>query len=64
MVVETDCLPLLGMITDCSTPDIAMLRWIAFIKSLNLEFHHIAGRDNPMWQICYPGLDMKMKRRW
>ena len=31
-----------------ATPDIAMLRWIDFIKSLNPEFHHIAGRDNPM----------------
>lgn len=25
VVVETDCLPLLGMIESCSTPDIAML---------------------------------------
>ena len=46
VVVETDCLPLLGMITSCSTPDIAMLRWIAYIKSLNPEFKHIAGKDN------------------
>ena len=46
VVVETDCLPLLGMIASCSTPDIAMLRWIAYIKSLNPEFKHIAGKDN------------------
>jgi hypothetical protein len=26
VVVETDCLSLLGMITSCSKPDIAMLR--------------------------------------
>ena len=38
VVVETDCLPLLGMISSCSTPDTAMLRWIAYIKSLNPEF--------------------------
>ena len=38
VIVETDCLPLLGMISSCSTPDIAMLCWIAYIKSLNLEF--------------------------
>lgn len=38
VMVEIDCLPLLGMITTCSTPDIAMLRWIAYIKSLNPEF--------------------------
>ncbi|MCO5559799.1 hypothetical protein L7F22_013403 [Adiantum nelumboides] len=28
VIVEIDYLPLLGMITSCSTPDIAMLRWI------------------------------------
>jgi hypothetical protein len=44
--VETDCLPLLGMIVNCSTPDIAMLRWIAYIRSLNPELCHIAGKDN------------------
>ena len=48
MVLETDCLPLLGMITSCSTSDVAMLRWIAYIKSLNPEFQHIAGKDNPV----------------
>ena len=46
VIVETDCLPLIGMIASCSTPDIAMLRWIAYIKSLNPEFRHIAGKDN------------------
>ena len=25
-----------------------MLRWIAYIKSLNPEFEHIAGKDNPV----------------
>ena len=35
VVVETDCLPLLEMIASCSTSDFAMLRWIAFIKSMN-----------------------------
>jgi len=35
MIVETDCLPLLGTISSCSTLDIAMLRWIAYIKSLS-----------------------------
>ena len=48
VVVETDCLPLLGMVTSCTTSDIAMLRWIAYIKSLNPEFKHIAGKDNPV----------------
>jgi len=48
MVLETDCLPLLGMITNCDTPDIAMLRWIAFIRMFNPELKHIAGKDNPV----------------
>jgi hypothetical protein len=26
VLVETDCLPIVGMINNCSTPDIAMLR--------------------------------------
>ncbi len=46
VVLETDCLPLLGMITNCSSPDIAMLRWIAYIKSLNPILMHIAGKEN------------------
>ena len=48
VVLETDCLPLLGMIADCSIPDIAMLRWIAYIKSLNLVLVHIIGKKNSM----------------
>jgi hypothetical protein len=34
------------MISGCNTPDIAMLRWIAYIKSLNPEIWHIAGKRN------------------
>lgn len=48
VVVETNCLLLLGMIVNCTTPDIAMLRWIAYIKSLNPEFKHIVGKNNPV----------------
>ncbi|KAL3681576.1 hypothetical protein R1sor_024532 [Riccia sorocarpa] len=46
VVLETDCLPLLGMIANCSTPDITMLRWIAYIRSLNPELRHIPGKKN------------------
>ena len=46
VVLETDCLPLLGMIANCSTPDIAMLRWIAYIRSLNPVLVHIVGKKN------------------
>jgi hypothetical protein len=48
IIIETDCMPLLGMIANCDTPDIAMLRWIAFIRMFNPELRHIAGKDNPV----------------
>ena len=48
VVLETDCLPLLGMISNCNSPDIAMLRWIAYIKLLNVVLKHITGKMNPV----------------
>jgi hypothetical protein len=48
VVIETDCLPILGMVSGCTTPDLVMLRWIAYIKSLNLQIRHISGKDNAM----------------
>jgi hypothetical protein len=48
VVIETDCLPILGMVSGCATPDLAMLRWIAHIKPLNPEIRHISGKDNAM----------------
>ena len=36
------------MVSECATPDLAMLRWIAYIKSLNPEIRHIYGKDNAM----------------
>ena len=48
VVVETDCLPLIGMVESCTTPDIAMLRWIAYIRTMNPELRHIKGKDNPV----------------
>ena len=29
VIIETDCLPILGMVSGCATLDLAMLRWIA-----------------------------------
>ncbi|KAL2650647.1 hypothetical protein R1flu_018775 [Riccia fluitans] len=46
VVIEIEHLPLLGMIMNCSIPNVAMLNWIAYIKSLNLEFKHIARKEN------------------
>ena len=48
MIIETDCLPILGMVSGCATPDLAMLRWIAYIKSLDPEIRHISRKDNAM----------------
>ena len=46
VVIETDCLPILGMMWCYTIPDVAMLRWIAYVKSLNPEVRHISGKDN------------------
>ncbi|KAL2614093.1 hypothetical protein R1flu_025785 [Riccia fluitans] len=48
VVLEMHCLLLLGMIANFLTLDIAMLRWIAYIKTLNPELRHIVGKDNPV----------------
>ena len=48
MIIEMDCLPILGMLSGCATPDLAMLRWIAYIKSLNPEIRHFSEKDNNM----------------
>ena len=46
VVIEMDCLPILGLISGCKTPDIAMLHWIAYIKSQNEEIWHVARKCN------------------
>ena len=48
MIIETDCLQIHGMVSGCTMSDLAMLRWIAYIKSLNPEIRHISGKDNAM----------------
>ena len=48
VVIEMDCLPVLRMMQCCTITDVAMLRWIAYIKSLNLDIAHISGKDNAM----------------
>lgn len=53
VVVETDCLPLLGIIVSCYTPNIAVVKWIIFIKSLNPGFNHIAEKDNRLRICCH-----------
>jgi hypothetical protein len=36
------------MIANCDTSDIAMFRWIVFIRMFHPKFKHIAGKDNPV----------------
>ena len=35
VIIEIDCLPILGMILGCATPHLSMLRWITYINSIN-----------------------------
>ena len=46
MVLEIKCLLLLGMIANSSILDIAMLRWIIYIKSMNHVLVHSIGKKN------------------
>ena len=45
-IVETDCAPLLGMITAADTPDVHMLRWVLFVRTFNPHIIHISGTAN------------------
>jgi hypothetical protein len=56
VVVETNCLPILGMMNNFLIPNIAMLRWIAY-----LEFSILLGKII-MLQICYQKQDMILKK--
>ena len=48
VVIEADCLPILGMVLGCATPNLAMLRLLSYIKSMNSEIRHISGKKNAM----------------
>ena len=48
VIIETDCLPILGMVSECAPLDLEMLRWIAYNTSLNPKIRHISGKDNTM----------------
>ena len=41
VIIETDCLPVLGIIANCDIPDQAMLRWCIYIRSINPEIRHL-----------------------
>lgn len=46
VLVEKNCLLLLEMIINFSTPHIIMLSWIFYTKLLNPIFKHIIKKDN------------------
>ena len=48
LIIETDCKPLLGMVTNSDTHDIAMLRWISYIRTFDATIIHISGKLNHM----------------
>jgi hypothetical protein len=54
VVIEIDCIPILGMISGWNTPDIVMMRWIADIKLLNPNIRHIAGKRNIVVDMLSP----------
>ena len=55
VVLETDCKPLIGIIKNCDTHDLAMLSWVAYIKSFDLDIRHIKGKDNVVADILWRG---------
>ena len=48
VIIKMECLPILGMVSGSAIPELAMLRWIAYIKSLNPEIWHISRKDHAM----------------
>jgi hypothetical protein len=46
LIIETDCLPLLGIIKNCEHADSHVLRWVAFVRSYAPELRHISGESN------------------
>ena len=40
VIIETDCLLVLGIIANCDILDQVMLRWCIYIKSVNPEVRH------------------------
>ena len=49
--IETDYLWILGMMRCCTIPDVAMLRWISYLKSLDPKVRHISRKDNAVVDI-------------
>ena len=48
VIIEMDCLPILGIVFGCATPAMAMLKWLAYIQSMSPEIRHMFEKDNMM----------------
>ena len=46
LIIETDCMPLIGFLNSPDLIDPVLVRWIAYLKLFNPEFRHIKGKDN------------------
>lgn len=62
VVLEVNCLLYLGMIFNCITLDIAMFKWITFIKYINFILMHIMDKKTRWW-ICYLGLGIQGRKK-
>ena len=51
IIIETDYLLVLGMMRTSTIPDVAMLRWISYLKSLDPKVRHISRKDNAVVDI-------------
>lgn len=50
-MLETNCLTLLEIVANCFTPDIAILRWTVYIRSLNPILVHISDKKNSVVDV-------------
>jgi hypothetical protein len=57
LVIETDCLPLIGFLNNPDLIDPAMVRWIAYLQLFNATYRHVKGKDN----VVSDGLSRKAR---
>ena len=63
VIIETDCLPILGMVSGCATPDLAMLRWIAYISPWTRKYDTFPEKTTP-WPTCFRGQGSMTRAAW
>lgn len=53
MILETNYLPLLGIVSNYSILNIIILRWITYIQILNLILEYIIEKNNLIENILF-----------